>query len=355
MTRVVLRRLVSGVRVSRIEAICAGASDARALRLDLLGEIRRAVPFTWYAWLLTDPGTGVGCAPLADVPAVPELPALIRLKYQTTVNRWTDLTTPVARLSDIGDPRRSLVWREMQSRFGVADVASAVFRDRYGIWGFLDLWRDADAGAFRQSEVGYLAELAAPVTAAIRRCLAATFTAPPADRPQPGSPVVLLLGPDLSVRAQTPQTDRYLRLLVPPEDGRSPVPAGAYNVAAQLLAAEAGVDDHPAWARVHVAGRRWVTLSAARIGDDRAGRHDDIAVAIENCAPLDRADLFGRVHGLTGREAQVLARLAAGDDTRTAARILHVTEYTVQDHLKAIFGKTGAHDRRSLLAAALGP
>ena len=335
--------------------ICAGASDAKALRLQLLSELRRTVPFTWYAWLLTDPQTGVGCAPLADTPSLPELPTLIRLKYQTTVNRWTDLTSPVALLSDVGDPRLSLVWREMQSRFGVVDVASVVFRDQYGIWGFLDLWRDNTAGNFARADVAYLADLAQPVTAAIRRCLAATFTSPLQAPPGLGNPVVLLLGPDLTVRAQTPETDRYLRLLVPPEGVRSPVPAGAYNVAAQLLASEAGVNDRPAWARVHVAGRRWLTLRAARIGDEGVGQHYDVAVTIENCAPLDRADLFSRTHGLTPRECQVLGRLAAGDDTRTAARALHITEYTVQDHLKAIFAKTKAHDRRSLLTAALGP
>jgi hypothetical protein len=53
---------------------------------------------------------------------------------------------------------------------------------------------------------------------------------------------------------------------VPPEDGRSPVPSGAYNVAAQLLARQAGVNDRPAWARVHVGGRRWLTMSAACLG-----------------------------------------------------------------------------------------
>jgi DNA-binding CsgD family transcriptional regulator len=346
------------VRASRIEAICAGTSDARTLRLELLDELRRTVPFTWYAWLLTDPQTGVGCAPLADVPSLSELPALIRWKYQTAVNRWTDLTTPAARLSD-ADPGLSLVWREVQSGFGVADVASVVFRDQYGIWSFLDLWRDTATGTFGQAEVDRLARVAEPVTAAIRRCLAATFNAPLDPRPELSSPVVLLLGPDLGVRAQTPATDHYLRLLVPPEGDRSPVPAGAYNVAAQLLAREAGVNDSPARARVHIAGRRWLTLSAARLGNDDVERHlerdKDIAVTIENCAPLDRADLFSRVHGLTSRESQVLGRLAAGDDTRTAARALHITEYTVQDHLKAIFSKTKTHDRRSLLAAALGP
>ena len=341
--------------MSRVQAICTDAGDARTLRLALLDEVRRVVPFTWYAWLLTDPQTGVGSAPLADVPSLPQLPDLIRLKYLTTVNRWTDMTVPVARLTDVGDPNLSLVWRKMQCLFGVGDVASIVFRDQNGLWSFLDLWRDTAAGAFRQADVDLLTELTAPVTAAIRRCLASTFTAPLEAGPQPTGPVVLVLGPDLAVRVQTPQTDHYLRLLVPPDAGRSAVPAGAYNVAAQLLAIRAGVNERPARARVHLAGRRWLTLSADRLSNERVNRQQDIAVTIESCAPLDRAELFSRVHGLTHRESQVVLRLASGDDTRTAARALHVTDYTVQDHLKAIFRKTEMHDRRSLLAAALGP
>jgi DNA-binding CsgD family transcriptional regulator len=35
------------------------------LRLDLLDAIRRVVGFDAYAWLVTDPETSVGCAPLA--------------------------------------------------------------------------------------------------------------------------------------------------------------------------------------------------------------------------------------------------------------------------------------------------
>src|ERR1700689_1704053 len=55
--------------------------------------------FDAYAWLLTDPETEVGSAPLADVPCLPELPRLIRLKYLTTLNRWTELSGAVALLS----------------------------------------------------------------------------------------------------------------------------------------------------------------------------------------------------------------------------------------------------------------
>jgi hypothetical protein len=75
----------------RVCRICEPAGDTRTLRLDLLDAIRRVVGFDAYAWLVTDPETSVGSAPLADVPLLPELPQLIRLKYLTTINRWTAL------------------------------------------------------------------------------------------------------------------------------------------------------------------------------------------------------------------------------------------------------------------------
>ena len=86
------------------------------------------MPFDAYAWLLTDPETSVGSSPLADVPCLPELPRLIRLKYVTAVNRWTQLRSPVALLAEVtgGDLSRSLVWRELLHGYNIVDVASVV-------------------------------------------------------------------------------------------------------------------------------------------------------------------------------------------------------------------------------------
>jgi len=82
-----------------------------------------------YAWLLTDPETSVGSAPLADVPStlLPQLPRLIRLKYLTEVNRWTTLGPSVARLHDAtgGDLSRSRMWAELLCRYDIVDVASS--------------------------------------------------------------------------------------------------------------------------------------------------------------------------------------------------------------------------------------
>jgi DNA-binding CsgD family transcriptional regulator len=325
------------------------------LRIALVEDLRRSVGFDWYAWLLTDPETEVGSAPLADTPSVPDLPRLIRFKYLTALNRWTALHTPVAtlRASTQGDLERSLVWREVLSTYGVSDVASLVFRDAHGCWGWLDLWRSGDAHPFGDPDLAYLAAVVGPTTEALRRSQARTFAAA-APFPERTGPAVLIMSPRLEVKAQTPDTEEYLRGLVPPDGDRRAIPAGAYNVAAQLLAVEAGVDDHPPSARVHLDRGVWLTLRAARVDADGPSPDHDIAVTIELTSPAERRSLFGRSHALSPRETELLDHLAQGADTRTIAGALFVSEHTVQDHLKSIFAKTGAHNRRTLLTRLAG-
>ena len=56
--------------------------------------------------------------------------------------------------------------------------------------------------------------------------------------------------------------------------------------------------------------------------------------------------------GLTAREAEVLALIAAGlTNTQIAAR-LYVTEATVKTHINHLFSKTGTHDRAQAVSYA---
>jgi DNA-binding NarL/FixJ family response regulator len=321
----------------------------------LLEELRRAVPFDAYAWLLTDPETEVGASPVADVPSLADLPRLIRLKYETDVNRWTHLQRPTALLSKVteGDLARSLIWRELLDAYGVVDVASTVFRDKFGCWAFLDLWRIGKTPPFHEEEANFLEAVASQITSAIRRVTAETFRPDPSP-PPPSGPVVLMLTSDLEVKAQTSDTEKYLRLLVPTEEDRPAVPAAAYNIGAQLIASEAGVDEHPAMARAHLSGGVWMTLRAARMGGTSPLRETDIAVTIERSSPTERLGVFARASGLSRRETELVQHLATGADTRGVAQKMFVSENTVQDHLKAIFDKTGIRSRSALLATATG-
>ena len=351
----------------RIAALGAAGLTDRELRREVLAVLRGVMDFRAHVWLLTDPVTTVGVSPLAEVPCITELPALIRAKYATPVNRWTTLArqdSPAGRLTGTagGEPTRGGAWREMLSRYGIGDVASAVFADQYGCWGFLDLWQD---GSYHADDTGFLASLAAPLASALRQCQARTFSGPAAAHRRDAGPVVLTLDDDLRILGRTAASQAWLNVLLPPEPGEQAIPASVYNVAAQLLAAEEGIDDHQPCARVHLADGFWLTLRAARLAS--AGRtpaspgrtpaspgRASIVVTIEEASAADRLDLFSRAFGLTGREHELLSLLATGHDTRAMARQMSLSEHTVQDHLKSIFTKTGARDRVTILSRALG-
>ena len=338
------------------------STDLRRQALEILHEV---VDFDAHVWLLTDPVTAVGAAPLADVPCLPELPALIKAKYATPVNRWTELqqrTSPTALLDDVvdGDLARSRVWREVMSRYGVRDVASTVFADRFGCWGFLDLWRDQTSEPFTSADSAFIDSVATSLTTALRQCHARTFVEAAAPHRRGLGPVVLTLDEDLQITSRTAASQSWLDVLLPPGPEGRAIPASVYNVAAQLLAVEAGVDDRPASTRVHLGDGFWLTLRAARLASDPPESDSltpgtgGIVVTIEEASATERLDLFGRAVGLTAREYELLGWLATGSDTRAMARQMSLSEHTIQDHLKSIFTKTGSRDRVSVLSRALG-
>jgi len=376
----------------RVAELCRRGGDSRVLRAAVLAEVRPAVAFDAYAFLMTDPETRVGTAPLAEVPELAKLPELIRHRYTSSINRWTALDPGrCATLAGAtgGDLSRSPLWQELLSGYGVTDLATLPLADQFGCWGFLDLWRcGGQEPRFTPAEQALLTSLAPDLTAGLRAAQAATFAEPPGPVSALDAPVVLLLSGRLALLDQTPRTDAHLRLLLPTSPGAAPVPAAAFNVAAQLLAVEAGVDDGPPTARAQLAGPEWISLRAARLGGqpgstgqpgsagqpgntggpdgtdrpgstgERGGAGDPdggrIAVTVEPVAPAGRIELYGRACGLTGRERELLHRLARGADTRQLAREMRLSPHTVQDHLKSVFAKTGSGTRGILLARALG-
>jgi len=336
----------------RIESLSRAPSDARTFRTEVLRELHRAVGFDAHVWLLTDPVTTVGSDPHADVPAFGQLPSLIKFKYLTAVNRWSDLIARRVEVASLveatgADLAKSLLWREVLNDYRVTDVASIVMADRYGCWGFLDLWRSVTPNAFDDHELAFLRELAPVLTRALRVRQSVTFsTAPPARRRDSG-PVVLVLSENLEVVSQTGAAEEWLRTLLPAARDLPPVPASVYNSAAQLLAVEHKVDSHEARARVHLAEGTWITVRAARMGSQ-------IAVSLEASSPEERLEVFALAHGMSAREAELLGMLADGSDTKLIAQRMFLSELTVQDHLKSIFAKSQTHNRRSLLAQIVG-
>ncbi|BAS08280.1 luxr family transcriptional regulator protein [Arthrobacter sp. Hiyo4] len=368
----------------------------------MLAELGRVLRFSAFVWPLSDPLTATGMSPMARIPCPEELPLLIRLKYLTLAGRWTQLAisqSPVTTLlhETAGDPSRSLVWEGLMRRYGVTDVLFAVMADKHGCWGWLDLWRAANDGPFTADEVEYLAAVSRQVTPALRRSISRQFTsqlfegseqvrsehvrsrperagvgtsgvvrsggagaptgigsgAGGGPRPELPQQAVLALDADMAVVGGTASVAEWLRLLQAGPRPFQRVPAEVLNVAAQLLAREAGVDGHPASSRVHIGSGQWAILQASRMGSTGTAATPPLAVTIQACPPEARLDMFARSFGLTTRQRQ-LFELAAGANTNAMAAALGIGAYTVQDQFKQVFETCGVHSRATLLALAMG-
>jgi DNA-binding CsgD family transcriptional regulator len=77
-------------------------------------------------------------------------------------------------------------------------------------------------------------------------------------------------------------------------------------------------------------------------------RQDQVAVVIQHAANDTSVGLELEAHGLTEREREVTWLAVKGVSTAAIAEQLFLSPWTVQDHLKSAFEKTGTHSRREL-------
>lgn len=314
--------------VDRVSRLCAAPGSDRVLRERLILEIGHRVRFDGHVFAMTDPVSGVVSSPHATVPMVPadHLPRLVGKRYAC---------------------RDHAEWSAWLAReFGVLDVAFVALGDRYGDWGFLELWRTHTQ--FGDVERGTLNLIAPVLASGLRAVVAASFAAShDGDEASIGTETsavetgVILLDTDLRVRSETSTAAVALLRLLPPDKAIPPVPAVAFNVGAALLAG--GMEP---WTRVHLGDGRWMTARADRL-DER------IAVSISPCTAAERVDLFARSHGLSPRETEVLALVLRGLDSRTIAACLTIAPTTAEDHLRSLLAKTRTRSRQLLIVRAL--
>ncbi len=235
----------------------------------------------------------------------------------------------------------------LMPRFGFADEARMVFLDGRRAWGGMALFRGPGDRPFDEDEVDFLASLSGQFARGVRTgMLSRLADAPPPS--EPTGPAVLIVGGDNEIAQMSLGAEERIADLISGEAAGDPLtPVSALVGAARRYAR--GESTAPPRSRVRGSSGMWMVLHASPLtsfGD----RNGDVVVTIEEARPPEIVALVVAAFDLTPRERDVTQLVLQGVDTKEIASSLHVSTYTVQDHLKSVFDKADVRSRRELIS-----
>lgn len=263
----------------------------------------------------------------------------------TELARRSDSVTTVE-LETKGDTARSARQTEfLRPNFHFAHELRAALRVDGSTWAGFCLFRQEGSSGFSPAEVEFISSITDSFALGMRMGLLAGA---PSLEPSAHGPSVLIVGSDDSLDQLSPGADsRLAELGGDAELGRLPMHLLTLVAAARAFAA--GQFPAPPRLRVRSDSGEWLVAHASTLAS-REGAGGSVVITIEEARPPEIVPLVVAAFGLTPREQEVVRLVLQGVDTAQIAAALHLSAYTVQDHLKSIFAKAGVRSRRELTA-----
>ena len=374
---------MAGAPAERVRRELGGLAPggAREFALQAARVLARAVPFDGFCVLTMDPATHLPTGEIVQN----GLPAAATARLTEIELSGADVNTFAAlaradrhaaglSAATDGDLDRSRRHRELRRPHGLGDELRAALVVDGTTWGALTLLRGGQRSDFAAADTALVAAVAAALADGLRR---ATLTeAVATTRAERGVGVLALAGDD-TVLAVDPAAERWLAQLrdehptaadrhgaavhgrdsglpaaaVHGGDNGLPVAVTAVACQARRIAAGQAADATTARARVRTAAGAWLVLHAST-----AAGPDATTTVVVGPAPMEEvAPLVASAYGLSPRERAVTRLVARGLATTAIGVELHLSPWTVQDHLKAIFGKVGVRSRGELVARLYFP
>ncbi|MFE0463781.1 LuxR C-terminal-related transcriptional regulator [Kitasatospora sp. NPDC058965] len=349
--------MASGLRERHVERLidsCYADLDRSALGAQLVRRLPGILPVEAVFFASVDPATLLFTSALAQEPLSGAAPLFLANEFgRDDVNKFADLArgpqvvTTLDRATG-GQRSASARSREIMAGLGLGDELRAALVTGHECWGVLCLHRaDADAG-FSEADLAVIRKITPHLAEALRRCVVHESLTRDGPRAA-GSPGVVVLDADLSVVSISQDAERWLARLDGPEVAG--LPMSVYAVAARPEQT-GDPSQRPGGVRLRTADGQWLALHATRLRG-RAG--DQVAVVVEPAPAARLGSLLLAAHGLTPAQHRVAALVLQGLSTREIVARLHVSAYTVQEHLTAVFSRFGVRSRRELITAILSP
>lgn len=346
----VKRELARSARTELVR-LALGGLDWVTFSTRASAAVSHVIPFSRSCWHTVDPGTVLFTGSLnRDVTCSGSW--LAEHEYVTEdVNKWWFLArsgrlVSATSLATYGDLHRSARHRSHEA-YGIGDELRASFVVDGTYWGAVGFLRNEDEPWFTEEDVRLLAALCEPLAEGFRRALVATsvITSDPSD----DAPGVVVFDEHGRPESISPAAERWIEEMIEIPPPATPAESAMVQiVAARARTLVAGQDplQLAARSRAQTKSGRWLLLYGTQLSGGADGR---TAVIIQPAAPSEVVPLVALAYGLSERERQVTRLCMQGRSTKQIAQALRVSPYTVQDHLKSIFGKTGARTRGELV------
>lgn len=333
----------------------------RAYRSACLSLLADVLPFDGACFTGVDGDTGLSTGSVTDSVVEAIHPRLFDYEYRgEDYNRYDELAAaklPAAGLvlASGGRPEQSARYRDILSPAGFGDELRAALTARGRRCGHLSLLRRPDRPPFSEDEVRLVAALLPQMAAYLRQASFPGGEEPGNDAwqplPLPRESGVFVLSDSLRLLAASPSAEDWLAVLRAAEQIEPDVmPRPVRAVCTRALSPspqDGSCADPAARVCVPVPGGRYVGLRASRM--QTPSGEAQLAVTVERARPADILPVLAETFGLTEREREVVDRIVQGLSGKEAALALHMSEYTLQDHLKSVFRKTGTKSRRELV------
>jgi len=342
-----------------IVRIAHSGLDSHRLRLETMHRLRKVIPVDAF-WVATaDPATLLFTSAVKE--AIPDaaVPRFVENEFlEDDFNKFRVLAmstgVPVSSLFRVTEnrPETSRRYREILTPLGFGDELRAAFRVGGSVWGFACMHREQGTRGYTSKDAGLLAAVAPHLATGLRTALLLEHSRRRDCPDREEGPGLIVLADDLSIAATTPAGERWIEE-ISDRSGRLALPEAVQSVVARLWALERSTRAESnscllPQTRVRTGSGRWLVIHASRLsGPGTAGQ---TAVMLEPARVSQIAPLLLNAYGLTRREAEVAQLILRGTATDGIAATLSISPLTVQQHLKAVFDKTGVSSRRELIA-----
>jgi DNA-binding CsgD family transcriptional regulator len=244
-----------------------------------------------------------------------------------------------------GDPTISARWHRYLE-LGADQELMASLRTKSGkVWGALSMYREPGRPLFDSDDLRFIQAVTPHLAYGARRALLVDQAISAEYHDGPGLVVVSV---SWEVKSTMPGVERWLWELSDGDWNAGKLPSSVLAVAgrARRTAENPHLPAEIAVARVLSRAGTWVILHGACL---LAPGPRQVAVIIEPAHPARISSLLMSAYRLSEREQEVTKLVLQGNSTSQIADELAVSPFTVQQHLKGIFNKTGVHSRRDLV------